>query len=65
MTPSKVVGIEEKAAATVGAGDFSGLRKLADSCGDELKLGVVLYDGVQIVPFGERMFAAPASCLWG
>lgn len=60
-----VVGVEVKAAATVGTGDFRGLRKLADACGDEFKLGVVLYDGDQIVPFSEQMFAAPVSCLWG
>ena len=59
-----VVGIEVKAAATVGAGDFRGLRKLADACGDEFRLGVVLYDGEQVVPFAERMYAAPVSCLW-
>ena len=59
-----VVGIEVKAAATVGASDFRGLRKLADACGDEFRLGVVLYDGEQAVPFGERLFAAPVSCLW-
>ena len=59
-----VVGIEVKAAATVGASDFRGLRKLADACGDEFRLGVVLYDGEQVVPFGERLFAAPVSCLW-
>jgi predicted AAA+ superfamily ATPase len=60
-----VVGVEVKAAATVGAGDFRGLRKLADACGKELRLGAVLYDGEQVVPFGERLFAAPVSCLWG
>lgn len=60
-----IVGIEVKAAATVTASDFKGLKKLAAACGDELKLGVVLYDGDQVVPFGERMFAAPVSCLWG
>lgn len=59
-----VLGVEVKAAATVGAGDFRGLRKLADSCGDEFRLGVVLYDGEQVVPFGGRIFAAPISCLW-
>ena len=59
-----VVGIEVKAAATVGAGDFRGLRKLAGACGKEFRLGVVLYDGAQAVPFGERLFAAPVSCLW-
>ena len=59
-----IVGIEVKAAASVGAGDFRGLRKLAGTCGDEFKLGVVLYDGDQLVPFGERLYAAPVSCLW-
>ncbi len=61
----EVIGIEVKLAATVDAADFRGLRKLTDSCGNELKLGVVLYDGVQIVPFGERIFAAQVACLWG
>ena len=56
---SEVIGIEVKAAATVGAGDFRGLRELADSCGDELKLVVVLHDGAQVVPFEGRMFVAP------
>jgi predicted AAA+ superfamily ATPase len=60
-----LVGIEVKAAATVKASDFRGLRKLADATGAAFKLGVVLYDGDQTVPFGDRLFAAPVSCLWG
>ena len=60
-----LVGIEIKAAATVKASDFKGPRKLADAMGDALKLGVVLYDGEETVPFGARLFAAPVSCLWG
>jgi predicted AAA+ superfamily ATPase len=60
-----MVGIEVKASATVHASDFKGIRKLKDICGDNLKLGVVLYDGTQVVPFGDRLFAAPISCLWG
>ena len=59
-----VVGVEVKAAATVAAADFRGLRKLAYDCGKEFRLGVVLYDGELIVPFGDRLFAAPVSCLW-
>jgi predicted AAA+ superfamily ATPase len=59
-----MVGIEVKASATVYARDFKGIRKLMNSCGDNLKLGVVLYDGTKIVPFGDRLFAAPISCLW-
>lgn len=60
-----LVGVEIKAAATVRAGDFKGLRKLANATGDAFRLGVVLYDGEQTVAFGDRLFAAPVSCLWG
>ena len=60
-----IVGIEVKASATVKAGDFSGLRALAEACGDRFAFGVVLYDSTEVVPFGERLAAAPLSCLWG
>lgn len=59
-----MVGIEIKASATVNEHDFGGLRRLARTCGDRLKLGLVLYDGEISVPFGERLFAAPISTLW-
>jgi predicted AAA+ superfamily ATPase len=59
-----LVAIEAKASATVYASDFKGIRKVLKTCGDDLKLGVVLYDGTQIVPFGDRLFAAPISCVW-
>lgn len=60
-----IVGVEVKAGATVHASDFRGLRKLAEACGENFRLGVVLYDEKNIVPFGDRFFAAPLSCLWG
>jgi predicted AAA+ superfamily ATPase len=59
-----MVAIEAKASATVYASDFKGIDKVLKCCGDDLKLGVVLYDGTQVVPFGDRLFAAPISCLW-
>jgi len=59
-----ILGVEVKAAASVTGADFKGLKKLAGACGNDFNLGVVLYDGAQVVPFGERMFAAPVSCLW-
>jgi hypothetical protein len=59
-----VVGIEVKAAATVMAADFKGLRKMAAGCGSDFQAGIVLYDGETTVPFGRRLFAAPVSCLW-
>jgi predicted AAA+ superfamily ATPase len=59
-----LVAIEVKSSATVNAGDFKELRKLADASGDNFKLGVVLYDNGRTVPFGDRLVAAPMSCLW-
>ena len=60
-----LIGIEVKASATVNAGDFKGLRKLAAASERDFRLGLVLYDGTRAVPFGERLFAAPIPCLWG
>ncbi len=59
-----LIGIEVKASATVHASDFKGMRKLLDIYGDNLKLGLVMYDGTKAVPFGNRLFAAPISSLW-
>ncbi|MGA8438287.1 MAG: hypothetical protein WB762_03805 [Candidatus Sulfotelmatobacter sp.] len=56
--------MSSKRAATVTAGDFKGLRKLSAASGKDFKLGIVLYDAEQTVPFGEHMFAVPISCLW-
>lgn len=59
-----IVGIEVKASATVKAGDFRGLRALAENCGDRFAFGVVLYDNTDVVPFGDRLAAAPLASLW-
>lgn len=59
-----IVGVEVKASATVRSEDFRGLRKLSAAAGSDLRLGVVLYDGGQVVPFGGRLLAAPISALW-
>lgn len=59
-----IVGIEIKASASVAFSDFAGLRTLAQACGDRFAYGVVLYDSTDVVPFGERLAAAPLSALW-
>lgn len=59
-----LVGIEVKASATVKAADFRGLRAFAEACGDRFAFGVVLYDSTDVVPFGDRLAAAPLSSLW-
>ncbi len=60
----RLAGIEVKAAATVTLRDFRGLRKLQECAGERFVAGVVLYDGEEITPFGERLFAVPISTLW-
>jgi predicted AAA+ superfamily ATPase len=60
-----IVGLEIKAGATVNAGDFRGMRKLLEASGRNFKMGLVLYDSENTVPFGDNLFAAPISCVWG
>ena len=60
----RVVGIEVKAAATVGARDLRGLRALAEALGKKFVRGVVLYTGTEVIPFGERVHAVPLEALW-
>ena len=59
-----LVGIEVKASATVSSADFNGLRKLARPARDRFAFGAVLYDGEEVLPFGENLAAVPVSCLW-
>lgn len=59
-----IAGIEIKASATVKSSDFGGLRTLTEACRDRFAYGVVLYDGVDVVPFGGRIAAVPLSSLW-
>jgi hypothetical protein len=60
-----LVGVEVKASATVREADLRGLRKLAGLAGKDFKMGVLLYDGGETIPLGERLWAAPLSSLWG
>lgn len=59
-----VVGIEVKAASTVGPDDFRGLRHLAQRVGDDFRAGIVMHAGQQTLPFGPKMLALPVSALW-
>ncbi len=60
---SKLAGIEVKASATITQSDFKGLNKLKNACGEQFTAGVVFYDGENILPFGDRLFAVPVSTL--
>lgn len=60
----RLAGIEVKAAATVTAADFRGLRKLRDEAGGQFASGAVLYDGETTASFGDGLFAVPIRSLW-
>jgi predicted AAA+ superfamily ATPase len=59
-----VAGVKVKAAATVMAADFRGLRKLREAAGKDFAAGVVLYDGETSAAFGDGLFAVPIRALW-
>ncbi|MEV0269552.1 ATP-binding protein [Hamadaea sp. NPDC050747] len=60
----RVIGLEVKAAATIRAEDFRGLRHLADRLGDDLVAGILLYAGRETLSFGPRLLAMPVSAVW-
>lgn len=60
----EIVAIEVKAAETVRADDFRGIRHLERKLGDRLIAGFVLYAGGQTLPFGDRLRAVPMAVLW-
>jgi predicted AAA+ superfamily ATPase len=60
----EVAGVEVKAAATVTAADFRGLRKLKEAARRRFAAGVVLYDGEASASFGDGLFAVPIRALW-
>ena len=64
-TAGQLIGVEVKAAASIKESDLRGLKKLASLAGDQFKMGVLLYDGTEIMPLSEKLWAVPLSSLWG
>lgn len=59
-----IVGVEVKAATSLGSDDLRGLADLADATGKRFVRGVVLYLGREVVPFGANLHALPLDALW-
>ena len=57
-------GVEVKAAVTVTAADFRGLRKLREAAAKRWAAGMVLYDGEVSASCGDGLFAVPVRALW-
>ena len=61
----QLIGVEVKASATVKESDLRGLKKLATAAEKQFKMGVLLYDGIETMPLGNGLWAAPLPSLWG
>lgn len=63
FTGGKTLGVEVKSGSSVGLGDFSHMKWFKDHvCADEF-MGVVLYSGNRVLPFGEGFMAVPFAAL--
>jgi predicted AAA+ superfamily ATPase len=60
----RVVAIEAKAGQTPKRDWFRWLERMRDALGEKFLAGVVLYGGHHVLPFGDRLLAAPISALW-
>lgn len=58
-----IIGIEVKASATVTTSDFKGLRRLREHCKETFSSGIILYDGLSALPFGDGLWAVPLGWL--
>ena len=43
---------------------FRWLAQMRDALGDKFITGVALYAGNDVLPFGDRLLAAPITALW-
>lgn len=60
----KTVAIEVKAKSKVSLRDFQHIETLKHELGENFQKGFVLYQGTDVLPFGENMWAIPFSKLW-
>ncbi len=60
----RVVAVEVKAGQTPKRDWFRWLGRMRDVLGARFVAGVVLYGGQHVLPFGDRLLAAPISAPW-
>lgn len=61
---SEIIGIEVKSSENISPDDFKGLKLLAQNMDQKFIKGIVFYCGSQVVPFGNKLWALPITCLW-
>ena len=60
----EIVGLEVKATASPGPGDFSGLQRLREAAGKRFVRGILLHGGATATHFMEGLYAVPIQALW-
>jgi predicted AAA+ superfamily ATPase len=60
----RIVGVEVKSHQTAKPEWFRWLSQMRDVLGDKFMAGIALYAGSAVLPFGDRLLAAPISALW-
>lgn len=55
----QLIAVETKVASTVGVSDFKILKEFQAVYSDKFTVGIVMYEGEHILPFGEGMYAIP------
>ena len=61
---NKLIGIEVKLNSSPNTNDFNGLKLLKEAVKNRFKLGIVIYTGKELVPFGKDLWAVPVCYLW-
>ncbi len=59
-----LLGIEVKASSTVKGEDFKHLKWFQENLARKEFVGIVLYAGEDVLPFGQGMWAVPMGALW-
>ena len=60
----KTIAIEIKTKSKVNLRDFQHIETLKHELGDNFHQGFVVYQGHDVLPFGENMWAIPFAKLW-
>jgi uncharacterized protein len=60
----RVAAIEVKTHQTAKPEWFRWLAQMRDALADKFMVGIALYAGNEVLPFGDRLVAAPISALW-
>ena len=60
----QIVGVQASSKCSVNESEFKQLSRLAKKCENSFIQGIILYDGKEIIQFGNQLSAVPYSCLW-